>query len=70
LPTAQNLAKLTVHIPAGFRQVRLTAAVWPILQLLQPPPGVVHNQEPRTICLASPAGAPCQPVTSPFGVAP
>jgi hypothetical protein len=31
-PTAQNLAKLTVPIPAGFRQVPLAQAVWPILQ--------------------------------------
>jgi hypothetical protein len=32
LPTAQNLAKLTVPIPAGFRQVPLAEAVTPILQ--------------------------------------
>jgi hypothetical protein len=30
-PTAQNLAKLTVPIPAGFRQVALISAVSPIL---------------------------------------
>ena len=27
----QNLAKLTVPIPAGFRQVPLPQAVWPIV---------------------------------------
>jgi len=31
-PTGQNLAKLTVPIPAGFRHVPLGQAVWPILQ--------------------------------------
>jgi hypothetical protein len=31
-PTAQNLAKLAVPIPAGFRQVAVAAAVLPILQ--------------------------------------
>ena len=31
-PTAQNLAKVTVPIPAGFRQVPLAQAIWPILQ--------------------------------------
>jgi hypothetical protein len=36
-PTAQNLAKLTVPIPAGFRRVSLSAAVTPILGLI---PGV------------------------------
>ena len=30
-PTAQNLAYLTVPIPAGFRPVPLPQAVWPIL---------------------------------------
>jgi hypothetical protein len=33
-PTPQNLAKLTVPIPAGFRQVPLAKAIPPILQLL------------------------------------
>jgi hypothetical protein len=31
-PTAQNLARMTVPIPAGFRQVSLADAVTPILQ--------------------------------------
>ena len=31
-PTAQNLARMTVPIPAGFRQVSLAEAVTPILQ--------------------------------------
>jgi hypothetical protein len=37
-PTTQNLAKLTVPIPAGFRQVPLAQAVWSILQ--QTPAGL------------------------------
>ena len=31
-PTTQNLARMTVPIPAGFRQVSLAEAVTPILQ--------------------------------------
>jgi hypothetical protein len=57
-PTAQNLAKLTVPIPAGFRQVQLMAAVLPIVQQI---PG---QQKPKTICLATPAGNACRRVPS------
>lgn len=40
-PTAQNLAKLTVPIPAGFRRVPLSQAVTPIVrQLPGGPPAV------------------------------
>jgi Sigma-70, region 4 len=37
--TAQNLAKLTVPIPAGFRRVPLAQAVTPILPQILGPPG-------------------------------
>jgi hypothetical protein len=33
-PTASNLARLTVPIPAGFRRVPLIRALWPVLQAL------------------------------------
>jgi hypothetical protein len=36
-PTPQNLAKLTVPIPAGFRRVPLVRILWPIMQA--PGPG-------------------------------
>ena len=54
-PTAQNLAKLTVPVPAGFRQVSLPAAVAPNLKLI--PGGPLPK--PAAIC-PSPAGGPCQ----------
>ncbi len=53
-PTAQNLAKLTVPIPAGFRRVPLAKAVLPILQ--QVPFGPLPG--PRVLCLY-PAGPAC-----------
>jgi hypothetical protein len=59
-PTAQNLAELTVPIPAGFRQVQLMAAVLPIVQQI---PG---KQKPMTICLAMPAGSTCARVPSSY----
>jgi hypothetical protein len=34
-PTAQNLAKLTVRVPAGFRKVSIAQAVVPILEQLR-----------------------------------
>jgi len=54
-PTAQNLAKLTVPVPAGFREVSLGAAVAPNLKLI--PGGSV----PRAGAVCSPAasGTPC-----------
>jgi hypothetical protein len=63
-PTAQNLAKLTVPIPAGFRQVQLINAVMPILQ------GIQGKQGPKTICLATPAGSTCERVPSSYGASP
>jgi hypothetical protein len=55
-PTAQNLAKLTVPIPAGFRRVRLAGAVLPILQQIT---GGLPGPKPRVLCLG-PAGPTCQ----------
>jgi hypothetical protein len=54
-PTAQNLAKLTVPVPAGFRRVPLAKAIRPILQ--QIPAGLLPG--PRVLCpaLAAPACA-------------
>ena len=54
-PTAQNLAKLTVPIPAGFRRVRLAGAVLPILQQIT---GGLPGPKPRVLCLG--AGPACQ----------
>jgi hypothetical protein len=53
-PTAQNLAKLTVPIPAGFRRVPLAKAVRPILQEIVggplPGPGVVCPFPAGPVC--------------------
>jgi hypothetical protein len=54
-PTAQNLAKLTVPIPAGFRQVPLAQALRPILQ--QFPLGLLQK-------------FPATPMLGPFGPGP
>jgi hypothetical protein len=52
-PTAQNLAELTVPIPAGFRRVPLAQAVTPILsQILGAP-------KPTAFC-PTPAGPACK----------
>ncbi|HEV2934418.1 MAG TPA: hypothetical protein VGY96_14895 [Streptosporangiaceae bacterium] len=64
-PTAQNLAKLTVPIPAGFRQVSLADAVMPILK--QTPGGLLPA--PQAPCLWS-AGQLCTGGTSAFGSGP
>jgi hypothetical protein len=53
-PTAQNLAKLAVPIPAGFRQVSVPQAVAPNLKLI--PSGSVPN--PPATCPPA-AGVPC-----------
>ena len=63
-PTEQNLAKLTVPIPTGFRQVQLIKAVMPIVQQF---PG---KQKPKTLCLATPAGSTCERVSSSYGASP
>jgi hypothetical protein len=53
-PTAQNLARLTVPIPAGFRQVPLAQAVTPIL------PQITRLLLPTSMALCpSPAGPAC-----------
>jgi hypothetical protein len=59
-PTAQNLAKLTVPVPAGFRQVSLGRAVTPNLKLI--PGGSLPK--PSAIC-RSLAGPTCKGVTVP-----
>jgi hypothetical protein len=59
-PTAQNLAKLTVPVPAGFSQVSLGQAVTPNLKLI--PGGPLPK--PSAIC-PSPAGPTCKGVTPP-----
>jgi hypothetical protein len=53
LPTTQNLAKLTVSIPAGFRRVPLAEAIGQTVLHLQGP-------LPKTICLPAGAGTACQ----------
>jgi hypothetical protein len=65
-PTAQNLAKLTVPIPAGFRRVSLAEAVG--LTLLQLPGWPL----PRSTapCLPTSASLACKDGTSAFGSGP
>jgi len=57
-PTAQNLAKLTVPVPAGFRKVSLFQAVAPNVKMI---PGGSF-QKPNAICRS--AGAPCVHATA------
>jgi hypothetical protein len=64
-PAAQNLAKLTVPIPAEFRRVSLAKAVAPILQ--QIPAGPFLG--PRLLCL-SPAAPACTYGPGAVGFAP
>jgi hypothetical protein len=69
-PTAQNLAKLTVPIPAGFREVPLAEVVRPILPLIPggPPAPIVPllpvgpPAKPKVLCLG-PAGPTCRDAT-------
>jgi hypothetical protein len=56
-PTAQNLARLAVPIPAGFRRVPVAQAVPPILQQLQG--GVPGKLQPRVTC-RGPNGPSCE----------
>ncbi|HEX3512707.1 MAG TPA: hypothetical protein VHT26_01720 [Trebonia sp.] len=55
-PTAQNLAKLTVPIPAGFLKVSLFQAVTPNLKLIPggsvPKPSALAFTRPALLCLA------------------
>jgi hypothetical protein len=53
-PTTQNLAKLAVPIPAGFRRVSLAEAIG--LTVLHIP----GRQQLKTICIAMPDGRACQ----------
>jgi hypothetical protein len=69
-PTAQNLAKLTVPIPAGFRRVSLFEAITPNLLLipgwpLAEGPGWPPSM-PEAPCYTSPAGPACKNGTSGF----
>jgi hypothetical protein len=52
--TTQNLAKLTVPIPAGFRRVPLTEAIGQTVLWAQ------GGHGPKMICLATPSGRSCQ----------
>jgi hypothetical protein len=54
-PTAQNLAKLTVPIPAGFRRVPLAKAIAPIKQQVPGEPLL----GPAAVFCAAPAGPAC-----------
>jgi len=55
-PTAQNLAKLTVPIPAGFREVPLLQAIAPNLK--QIPVGTLPKPLPHPLLLPSALGIP------------
>jgi hypothetical protein len=52
-PTAQNLAKLTVPVPAGFRKVSLPEAIMPNLKQI---PGVPLPKQ-ATLCPTTAGGA-------------
>jgi hypothetical protein len=70
-PTAHNLARLTVHIPAGFRQVQLIAAVIRILARARGNPLQFEGgQILKTICVPTLAGDTCRPVPGPFPAGP
>jgi hypothetical protein len=58
-PTAQNLAKLTVPIPAGFRHVPISSAVLPILQQLPALPAMPKARPNKVTCLG-PDGPTCK----------
>ena len=58
-PTTQNLAKLTVPVPAGFRRVPLAEAATPLLR--QIPGGLLPK--PKALCPA-PAGPACKDGTA------
>jgi hypothetical protein len=63
--TAQNLAKVTVPIPAGFRKVPLAQAVTPILPQFQGGP----LAKPTALCPA-PAGLVCKGLDQRFRLRP
>jgi hypothetical protein len=58
-PTAQNLAKLTVPIPVGFRHVPVSSAVLPILQQLPALPTMPKAWPNKVTCLG-PDGPTCK----------
>ena len=63
-PTAQNLAKLTVPIPAGFRKVSLSAVAAPTFKQISP----ALLPRPRAFCLmpaVNACGNPPFPVGGP-----
>jgi hypothetical protein len=65
-PTRQNLAELTVPVPAGFRKVSFLQAGTPILRLL--PAGLLPK--PAALCPSpgpSPAPSPADPACK-FGI--
>jgi hypothetical protein len=66
-PTAQNLARLIVPVPAGFRHVPLLAAVRPILQGF--PAAFSKGPANKVICLG-PDGPTCTHGTSGFRPSP
>jgi hypothetical protein len=59
-PTAQNLADLTVPVPAGFRRVALPQAITPNLKLI---PGGPLPKPASSFCLPA-AAAPCKQGTA------
>jgi hypothetical protein len=58
-PTAQNLAKLTVPIPVGFRHIPVSSAVLPILQQLPALPTMPKAWPSKVTCLG-PDGPTCK----------
>ena len=64
-PTAQNLAKLTVPVPAGFRRVPLAKGVLPFLQQIPGAP----LAKPKALCLGF-AGPMCEGQARAFGSGP
>ena len=76
-PTAQNLAKLAVPVPAGFRRVPLASVIRPILPLIPggPPAPILPLMpggppaRPKVLCLG-PSGPTCKDRTSAFGSGP
>ena len=63
-PTAQNLARLTVPIPAGFRKVSLSAVAAPTFKQISP----ALLPRPKAFCLmpaVNACGNPSFPVGGP-----
>jgi hypothetical protein len=58
-PTAQNLAKLTVPIPAGFRHVPVSSVVLPIVQQFPALPAMPKAWPDKVTCLG-PDGPTCK----------